>query len=213
MRTCMWWACAAAVGLLLTGCGSPSGAVGVQPPGSPVSGANVSAAAAASSSGGPLVVPSSGHVSGSYPARCHAVDREHPDPTCTPGAVQAGVTQVSIASTICRHGWTATVRAPEAETGKVKKAAMLAYGLPVSGSKTTELDHFVPLELGGANDVRNLWPEPSDEPGHGVANTKDKVENDLNAAVCRGQVPLAAAQRAIAADWTTAEQHLGLPSA
>ena len=117
-------------------------------------------------------------------------DREHPDPTCTPGAVQADVTQASIASTICRHGWTATVRAPEAETGKVKKAAMLAYGLPASGSKTTELDHFVPLELGGANDVRNLWPEPSDEPGHGVANTKDKVENDLNAAVCRGQVPL-----------------------
>ena len=212
MRRCMWWAYLAAVGLLLAGCGSPSPTVGVQPPRSPVSGATVSAAAAASPSGAPLVVPSSGHVSGVYPARCHAPDLEHPDPTCTPGAVQASVTQASIASTICRHGWTGTVRAPEAETGKVKKAAMLAYGLPVSGSKTTELDHFVPLELGGANDVRNLWPEPSDEPGHGVANTKDKVENHLNAAVCRGQVPLGAAQQAIAADWTTAEQHLGLPS-
>ena len=211
MRSFMWWACLAAVGLL-AGCGSPSPTVGIQPPGSPVSGANVSAAVAASPSDAPLVVPSSGHVTGIYPARCHAADREHPDPTCTPGAVQAGVSEASIASKICRHGWTGTARAPEAETGKVKKAAMLAYGLPVSGSKTTELDHLVPLELGGANDVRNLWPEPSDEPGHGVANTKDKVENRLNAAVCRGQVPLTAAQQAIAADWTTAEQHLGLPS-
>ena len=87
---------------------------------------------------------------------------------------------------------------------------MLAYGRPASSSKTTELDHFVPLELGGADDVRNLWPEPSDEPGHGVENTKDKVENDLKTAVCHGRIPLTAAQQAITADWTTAEQHLGL---
>jgi hypothetical protein len=205
-------AMAGTVGLLLAGCGVASPAVGMRSAAPAVSDANTSAAAAVSRFGGPLVVPSSGHVTGIYPARCTQSTGSIPDPICTPGAVQAAVTQASIASTICRHGWTSAVRAPEAETSKVKKAAMLAYGLPVSGSRTTELDHFVPLELGGANDVRNLWPEPSDEPGHGVANTKDNVENHLNAAACRGQVPLAAAQQAIAADWTTAEQHLGLPS-
>ena len=70
----------------------------------------------------------------------------------------------------------------------------------------------VPVELGGANDVATCGPEPGDGPGHGVANAKDKVENHLNAAVCRDQVPLAAAQQAIPEDWTTAEHHLGLPS-
>lgn len=157
-----------------------------------------------------VVVPGSGHVTGVYPARCCAlVGGARPDPGCTPGAVQATVTQATVGSTICRSGWTATVRAPEIETGKVKKAAMLAYGEHAATRSTTELDHFVPLELGGANDVRNLWPEPSDEPGRGVENSKDKVENDLNRAVCTGQVTLAAAQQAIASDWTTAEQILG----
>nr|WP_218891306.1 hypothetical protein [Actinomycetospora corticicola] len=169
------------------------------------------AAASASTGGGVVTVPASSHVTGVYPARCRAVDGgRRPDPSCTPGAVQATVTQATIRSTICRHGWTATVRAPETETGKVKKAAMLAYGDPAGTSSTTELDHFLPLELGGANDVRNLWPEPSDEPGRGVQNSKDQVEDHLNAAVCRGQVGLVAAQQAIAADWTTAERTVGL---
>jgi hypothetical protein len=161
-------------------------------------------------SSGVMVVPPSAHVTGVYPGRCYSPDARHPDPTCTPGAVQSDITQTSIASTICRRGWTATVRAPEAETGTLKKAAMLAYGQPAAASPTTELDHFVPLELGGANDVHNLWPEPSDDPGHGTSNTKDSVEIALNHAVCSGRVPLAAAQHAIATDWTTAEQHLGL---
>ena len=170
----------------------------------------MSVAAAATPSGRLVVVPPSGHVTGVYPARCHARDAEHPDPACTPGAVQSDITQASIATMICRTAGPRRCGPRRAETGKVKKAAMLAYGDPASASRTTELDHFVPLELGGANDVRNLWPEPSDEPGHGVENTKDKFENDLNAAVCRGAVPLAAAQQAIAADWRTADQRLGL---
>jgi hypothetical protein len=87
--------------------------------------------------------------------------------------VQSDVTKASIASTICRKGWTATVRAPEADAGKVKKAALLAYGDPTSVSRTTELDHFVPLELGGANDMRNLWPEPSDEPPQVIDGCSD----------------------------------------
>ena len=72
-------------------------------------------------------------------------------------------------------------------------------------SERTELDHLVPLELGGSNDATNLWPEYPPTP-----NPKDKVENTLNAAVCDGRVSLAAAQKAIAADWLTAEKKLGL---
>jgi hypothetical protein len=66
-----------------------------------------------------------------------------------------------------------------------------------------EYDHFVPLELGGAvNDPRNLWPEPG-----AVPNPKDAVEDALREKVCDGQLTLAAARRAIAANWTKLVSH------
>lgn len=77
-----------------------------------------------------------------------------------------------------------------------------------------EYDHLLSLQLGGdPNDSRNLWlepPDPGHKPGTGVNNKKDPVETKLHTAVCSGQVTLAAAQRAIASDWTTALSKLGL---
>jgi hypothetical protein len=134
---------------------------------------------------------------------CHAQPGPRPDSHCTPGAFDPSVTQADIRTTICRSGYTATVRPPVGQTDKAKAALYKAYGLP-SGT-TSELDHLVSLELGGSNDVANLWPEVG-----GVPNPKDKVENALHAAVCAGKVTLVAAQQAIASDWTTAEQRLGL---
>jgi hypothetical protein len=76
---------------------------------------------------------------------------------------------------------------------------MSAYG-DTGSMGDYEYDHFVPLELGGAtNDPRNLWPEPGASP-----NTKDSLEDELRSEVCDGQVTLAAAQRAIVSNWTTA---------
>jgi hypothetical protein len=61
----------------------------------------------------------------------------------------------------------------------------------------------VSLELGGAPaDPANLWPEAY--ASNSGARTKDRVENRLHALVCRHQVPLRAAQRAIATDWVRA---------
>jgi hypothetical protein len=87
---------------------------------------------------------------------------------------------------------------------------MHAYGEPTSLRSTVELDHLIPLELGGANDVSNLWPEISDEPGQGFHNSKDQVENSLKKAVCAHHIAIADAQNAIATNWTTAETKLGL---
>jgi hypothetical protein len=87
---------------------------------------------------------------------------------------------------------------------------MRAYGEPASLRPTVELDHLIPLELGGANDVSNLWPEISDEPGQGFRNSKDQVENDLKDAVCAHHIAIADAQNAIATNWTTAETKLGI---
>lgn len=131
-----------------------------------------------------------------------------PDPACTPGAVDPAVMQATIGSTICRHGYTATVRPSESVTGPAKRASLAAYSLPYA--KTTEYDHLVSLELGGANSTSNLWPEPNKFAARTTTNPKDSVENVLNAAVCDHQVTLAAAQAAIATNWATAERTLGV---
>ena len=116
------------------------------------------------------------------------------------------MTQANIRSTICKAGWTDPhLRPPESQTEWFKRyRAFPAYGL--TWYRESELDHLVPLELGGSNDATNLWPELGKPSG----NPKDKVENALNAAVCSGRVSLGAAQKAIASDWMTAEKRLGL---
>ena len=160
------------------------------------------------------VIQASSHVTGlPYPPRCALTQHNNawvPDPTCTPGSVRSDVTQATIKTTICAKGWATSVRPPLKETAPVKRAAMLAYDEIASKVRTTEFDHLVPLQLGGSSDVTNLWPEPSDLPGQGFRNTKDTVEDSLNKAVCTGKVQLADAQIAIAREWETAEQALGL---
>jgi len=67
-----------------------------------------------------------------------------------------------------------------------------------------ELDHLVPLELGGSNDPDNLWPEPDASP-----NRKDAVENAARRAVCSSRMLLEHAQTQMASDWRVLEQELG----
>lgn len=137
---------------------------------------------------------------------CRAVGRgiySRPDRRCTPGALNPAVTQADIGRTICRDGWTATVRPPEWVTEAEKRASTRSYGdrHPIWGY---EYDHFVPLELGGAtNAPANLWPEPGASP-----NPKDRLENELNREVCDHQLSLAAAQREIVTDWVSLSRHL-----
>ena len=82
----------------------------------------------------------------------------------------------------------------------VKKEVYAAYGVAYpQPSGSYELDHFVPLELGGSNDPKNLWPEAA-EPRPGF-HEKDKVENYLHKLVCSGTMRLLEAQQAIESDW------------
>jgi hypothetical protein len=139
------------------------------------------------------------------PGSCHAIGQgiySRPDPRCTPGALNPAVAQATIGATICRAGWTATVRPPESITEPEKLASMAAYGLRASAS-AYEYDHDVPLALGGAvNAPRNLWPEPDYPTRSGFyLNPKDRLENVLKRMVCRGAITLAQAQRAIASNW------------
>jgi len=100
------------------------------------------------------------------------------------------VTQANIRSTICRHGWTATIRPPTEYTNALKTKQMRQYGETGSLSDYQE-DHLISLELGGnPTDPRNLWPEP-----YPRASDVDKIENELNSEVCSGQLTLAEAQQ------------------
>ena len=146
-----------------------------------------------------LVHPAEGST-GTTVMSCHY--RNHgqlPDPRCTPGAVNPAVTQTDIYATICKKGWTRTVRQPESVTERYKyDVAYPAYGVP--RSEQTRLDDLIPLELGGKSAPANWWPEQVRS-----SYAKDRVENALNDAVCSGRVTLKAAQRAIVSNWMTAE--------
>lgn len=194
-------AAAAVAALGLSGCGSHPLTFG---PPSHRGHARHRAHPDATVAGGLRAVHDPGQVTGTLHGHCHTRDRGLlPDRSCTPGAIDPVVTQANIGATICRSGYTDTVRPPESQTETFKwDVAEPAYGQHhVYG----ELDHLVPLELGGANDARNLWVEAGSLP-----NSKDDVENALNKAVCDGRVPLREAQREIARNWLKAAAALGV---
>jgi hypothetical protein len=117
-----------------------------------------------------------------------------PDRRCSPGAYSAGL----IKSVICAADFrTDPIRnVPISE----KHAVEIEYGLkPKPYGRTLEIDHIISLELGGSNDIANLFPEKVDaQPGYKL---KDKLENKLHDLVCDGQISLRTAQRQIASNW------------
>jgi hypothetical protein len=114
----------------------------------------------------------------------------YPDAFLTPGEAFLTVG----AAQVCASGYARTARAVSNAT---RIAVFAAYGLAPDGM-SYELDHFIPLELGGDNAPANLWPEPYTVPG---AHEKDVVENYLHDRVCTGTLDLVDAQNLIADDW------------
>ena len=110
--------------------------------------------------------------------------------TLTPGVLNPDVTQATIAETICRKGWTRTIRPASSYTSALKVEQMREYGVGGDPSGYQE-DHLISLELGGhPTDRRNLWPEPNPH-----ATEVDRIENQLNGLVCSGEITLAEGQR------------------
>lgn len=121
-----------------------------------------------------------------------------PRSSLTPGAVDARVTQAMILQTICTRGYHASVRKVSTST---KSKVYAEYHVKKRDEGKYVIDHLVPLEVGGASVLANLWPELKKE-----ANAKDKIERTIRARVCAGQVDLTTAQRAFTADWRTAPE-------
>lgn len=125
----------------------------------------------------------------------------------TPGVLNPGVTQANIKTTVCKAGWTATIRPTVAYTNKLKAdqlAGDYKYLIKDYGSEMSkyEEDHLISLQLGGdPKDPKNLWPQPY---AGSNARKKDVVETKLKRLVCDGTLKLAEAQKLISTDWAAA---------
>ena len=133
-----------------------------------------------------------------------------PDPHCTPGGIDPEVTVDVLRNPAWRTGCVRNCETSEAK----KHVAYRWYGMPTprrnhGDLQVCEPDHLVPLELGGADGLGNIWPECG-PPGVALEDrhfkVKDRVENYLADEVKSGKMSLEAAQRGIAFDWT---QYLG----
>jgi len=124
------------------------------------------------------------------------------DSGCTPGDLVSGATK----DQICRSGYASSVRNVTTST---KDRVYAEYDVTHHTTGEYEVDHLVSLELGGSNDISNLWPEAaSPKPGF---HEKDKVENYLHTQVCSGAISLQQAQVEIATNWLAV--YSGMPTA
>ncbi len=120
-------------------------------------------------------------------------------------ALNPEVTQATIATTICTPGWTRSIRPYVSEMKKIKAEMLAAIGEPIEHRNRYELDHILPLALGGAViDRQNLALQPIEE-----AREKDAVETCLSSLVCQGKIELEDAQHAILEDWRKAGELCG----
>ena len=95
-------------------------------------------------------------------------------------------------------------RAPQAEVvtenipEEMRRKVFSAYGIRAHWDDF-EVDYLITPDLGGADSLRNIWPQPYSAKWN--ARTKNKLEQRLHELVCGGKIDLATAQHDIAADW------------
>lgn len=122
----------------------------------------------------------------------------YPDKKLSPGRVNPAATKAMV----CTPGYSATVRGT---TLAMKKEVFRRYSIDYTAHAGYEVDHIISLELGGADVVDNLWPEPycplPRQAGCYGAREKDVVETSLHRSVCKGEMTLKQAQKIIANDW------------
>lgn len=127
-----------------------------------------------------------------------APSNAYPDPTLTPGLVATTdfkeLTLVQSCGTYSQcHRKT---------TSSMKSIVCKEY--PANCTGTQEIDHFCPLALGCADDVKNLWAEPEHLFQGGMDwgfHTKDKLETFMVNEMKAGRISPNDAQQCILKDW------------
>jgi hypothetical protein len=115
-----------------------------------------------------------------------------PDPKLTPGRVAA----------------------TEKDRGGVNLAmeqkVFARYHLPWEWRARYKIDHLIPLELGGADTIDNLWPQSLRAKPYG-ADRKELLTEVLLERIRTGRMTIAQAQEQIRTDWIDAfVDHLGM---
>jgi hypothetical protein len=131
--------------------------------------------------------------------------RTLPDSFMTPGATNPDVSQTNIKRTICKPGWTKTIRPPSSYTTALKRQQIGEYEYRNKKLASYEEDHLISLQLGGdPQDPHNLWPQAY--AGKCGARVKDVIETTLKRLVCAPKPPLTLveAQQMISRDWVAA---------
>lgn len=141
-----------------------------------------------------------------------AVPASASDLTIPRSDLTPGLTRALSLKKICSTKWGRDVRHV---TNKIKLTVYHNYGL--SGpddseckmdkrGRKCEIDHLIPRSLGGADNIKNLWPQPyGTMPWNAVR--KDRLETKLSREVCSGRLSLAEARAMISPDYRPAYLH------
>lgn len=121
-----------------------------------------------------------------------AEDASLPNPKLTPGRVARGDED--------RRGVTL----------EMERKVFARYRLPWSRRAQFKIDHLIPLELGGADSIDNLWPQSLRSKPYGT-DRKELLTEILRSRIAKGQITLEQAQEQIRTDWIDAFiDHLGM---
>jgi hypothetical protein len=121
-----------------------------------------------------------------------AEDASLPNPKLTPGRVARGYED--------RRG----------VTEQMERKVFVRYRLPWSRRPQFKIDHLIPLELGGADSIDNLWPQSLRIRPYGT-DRKELLTEVLQGRIAKGQMTLEQAQEQIRTDWIDAFiDHLGM---
>ncbi|HTV56903.1 MAG TPA: hypothetical protein VMI06_18570 [Terriglobia bacterium] len=118
-----------------------------------------------------------------------------PNPRFTPG-----VTTTAAINSVCSMSDDEVV-APV--SGSLRRRVFKEYGIAGAPRTNYEVDYLITPGLGGADDIRNLWPEPRYD-ARWNSFVKDQLEEYLYHAVCGGRLSLPVAQHEIASNWIAA---------
>jgi len=126
--------------------------------------------------------------------RAHYATVTVPNPNLTPGA-----TVLLSQSEVCMEPGANNKAVPVA----LQRRVFDEYGLGSASPHAYEVDYLITPALGGADDIRNLWPQ-SNSSTVWNAQVKDALEDHLRGLVCEGRLDLATAQRELAGNWIEA---------
>ncbi|MDR3561796.1 MAG: hypothetical protein P4N59_10225 [Negativicutes bacterium] len=127
-----------------------------------------------------------------------------PDRKVTPGAINPKIVADPSGKSIMVNGVEANVCAKSFSSDPYRTSTeamnrQVCETYEVKGCPSAEkgqFDHLIPLQIGGADAINNLWWQP--EPDHTV---KTQVEGTLKDLICTGRISLQFAQQCMQHNW------------